>query len=112
MGAGLHASFGRFAGIGTGVSRPTLMTSFKLVRRGADRPIMDKVDTASWGELVLEMAAFVIGGLVIALMLTTTMLGGVRHPEREPQKEPSKGQVVERPSDRPRHDGAKTNSPD
>jgi len=34
----------------------------------------DKVDAASWGELVLEMVVFIIGGLVIALLLETTLL--------------------------------------
>ena len=63
----------------------------------------DKVDAASWGELVLEMVVFIIGGLVIALMLATTRLH-VDPSDRKPREKPSKVEVVQQPTDQPRHD--------
>ena len=70
--------------------------------------MIDKVEVAPWGEMVLEVSVFVLGGLVIALMLTTMMLGDVRPSERHAGKDkPSKVEVVERRADRPKQDGAK-----
>ena len=81
---------------------PTLVT---LIQAGQTRcrptTMPDKVDAASWGELVLEMAVFIIGGLVVALMLTTMLLH-VDPRDRKPREKPSTVEVVEQPSDPPR----------
>lgn len=72
----------------------------------------DKVEASSWGEMVLETAAFVLGGLVIVLMLSTAMLGGTRPTERHAERDkPSRVESVERRGDRPGHDGAKHRTP-